>query len=215
LDSFDSPRPRLRGNHHLPPYSILCSSPRDLHPNGSFSRDSQSGVPKLFRFGLSGLWTLITPRPKLGSGRGLNQSCISPRELFNGVSHFTCTHRNWVDSRLLVVGSQTASLAPSPSFDHNLCCRCPNRLCEAILDIYTSRPFQWYKECPNARCFDPYNHAINFRESRRTPKSHFRKCEWRPHNFLKVGLRHKALYFEYKNFKSLKEADIQYATICC
>ncbi len=43
----DSPRPGLGGSHHLPPYSILCSSPLRLHPNGSFSRDSQVGVLKL------------------------------------------------------------------------------------------------------------------------------------------------------------------------
>jgi hypothetical protein len=97
-DSLDSPRPGLGGSHHLPPYSILCNSLRELHPNGFFSRDSQSIVPKLSRFGLPGLWTLITPRPKLKLGQGLNQSCNSPRELFNGVSHFTCTHRNRVDS---------------------------------------------------------------------------------------------------------------------
>jgi hypothetical protein len=181
LDSLDSPWPGLGGSHHLPPYSIFYSSPWDLHPNGSFSRDSQ--------FGLSGLWTLITPRPELGLGRGLNQSCSSPRELSNCVLHFTYTHRNRVDSQLLVVRSQTASLTPSPSFNHNLCCKCPNGSCEAILDIYTSRPFQRYQERPNARCFDPWNHALNFQESRRTPKSHFRECEWRPHNSFKVGLR--------------------------
>jgi len=145
LDSLDSPRPGLGRSHHLPPYSILCSSPPHLHPNGFFSRDSQSGVPKQSRFGLLGLWTLITPRPKLGSGRGLNQSCSSPRDLSNGVPHFTCTHRNRLDSRLLVVGNQTGSLTPGPSFDHNLCCICLNGSCEAILDIYTLRPFQWYK----------------------------------------------------------------------
>jgi len=98
LHSLDSPRPRFEGSHHFPPYSILCNSPPHLHPNGSFSWDSQSGVPKLFRFRLPGLWTLIAPRPKLGSGQSLNQSCSSPRELSNGVSHFTCTHRNRVDS---------------------------------------------------------------------------------------------------------------------
>jgi len=190
LDSLDSPRPGLGKSHHLPPYSILCSSPPHLHPNGSFSRDSQSGVPKLSWFGLPRLWMLITPRLKLGSERGLNQSCSSPRELSNGVSHFTCTHRNRVDSRLLVVGSQIANLTPGPSFDHNLCWRCPNGSCEAILDIYTSRPFQWYKERLNARCFDPWNRVLSFRESWRTLKSHFRECEWRPHTSLKVGLRH-------------------------
>jgi hypothetical protein len=110
LDSLDSPRPELEGSHHLPPYSILCSCPLHLHPNGSFSWDSQSGVPKLSQFRLSGLWTLITPCPKLGSGQGLNQSCSSSWELSKDVSHFTCTHRNRVNSRLLVVGSQTAKI---------------------------------------------------------------------------------------------------------
>jgi hypothetical protein len=50
LDSFDSPRPRLGGSHQLPPYSILYVTPPHLHPNGSFSWDSQSGVPKLSRW---------------------------------------------------------------------------------------------------------------------------------------------------------------------
>jgi len=40
----DSPRPGLRGSHHLPPYSILCNTLCRLHPNGSFSQDSQVGV---------------------------------------------------------------------------------------------------------------------------------------------------------------------------
>jgi len=114
------------------------------------------------------------------------------------VSHFTCTHRDQVDSQLLVVANQIANLTPGLSFDHNACykcpngsCyRCPNGSCKAILDIYTSKPFQRYKEHLNARCFDPCNHVLSFRKSRRTPKSHFRECEWRPHISLKVGLRH-------------------------
>jgi hypothetical protein len=40
LDSLDSTWPGLGGSHHLPPYSILCSSPPWLHPNGTFTRDS-------------------------------------------------------------------------------------------------------------------------------------------------------------------------------
>ncbi len=190
LDSLDSPRPELGESHHLPPYSILCSSPPHLYPNGSCSRDSQSGVPKLSRFGLSGLWVLITFRPKLGLGRGLNQSCSFLQELSNGVSHFICTHRNQLDSQLLVVGSQIVSLTPGPSFDHNLCYRCPNGSCEAILDIYTFRTFQLYIECLNARCFDPCSCTLSFQESRRTSNSHFQECEWRPHNSFKVGLWH-------------------------
>ncbi len=141
LDSLDSPRPGLEGSHHLPPYSIFYSSPPHLHPNGFFSQDSQNGVPKLSQFGLLGLWAFITSRPELRSGQGLNQSCSSPRDLSNGVLHFTCTHWNQVDSRILVVGNQIASLTPGLSFDHNLCYKCPNGSCEAILNIYTSRTF--------------------------------------------------------------------------
>ncbi len=61
LDSLDSPRPGLGGSHHLPPYSILCSSRWRLHSNGSFSRDSQGEVLKLSRVGVLGLWELISP----------------------------------------------------------------------------------------------------------------------------------------------------------
>jgi hypothetical protein len=133
------------GSHHLPPYSILCIIPRRLHTNGFLSRDSQSGVPKLSRFGLPGLWTVIASRPDLRSGRGLNQCCSSRREISNAVLHSPSARRERVDSQLIVVGSQTANLTPSPSFAHNLGCRCPNGSCEAILDIYTSRPFRRYK----------------------------------------------------------------------
>ncbi len=79
---------------------------------------------------------------------------------------------------IIVVRSQTASLIPGPSFAHNLCCKCPNGSCEAILDIYTSRPFQRYKIHLDARCFGPCNCILSFWESRRIPKSHFRECEW-------------------------------------
>ncbi len=109
LDSLDSPWFGLGGSHHLPPYSILCVTLSYLHPNGTFSWDSQSGVPKLSWFGLSGLWAFITSPPDLRLGWGLKQTCSFPWELSNGVSHSTCTHRGRVDSRLLMVGSQTAS----------------------------------------------------------------------------------------------------------
>ncbi len=134
--------PDSGGSHHLPPYSILCSSARRLHPNDFFSQDSQGGVPKLSQFGLSGLWASITSRPEFGSRQGLNQSCSSPRELSNAMSHTVLGRREEVESRLLVVGSQTANLTPGPSFAHNLGCRCANGQCEGILEIYTSRTFE-------------------------------------------------------------------------
>jgi hypothetical protein len=139
---------------------------------------------------ISGLWTAITPHSKLGSQRVLNQSCSSCQELFNALLH--SSRRRWeeVDSQLLVVGSQIASLTPGPSFAHNLGCRCPNGQCKAIFDIYASRPFQWHQEHSNARWFRPCCRALNIRESRRTPNPQLCKCWASPPHLAKVGLRH-------------------------
>jgi hypothetical protein len=197
LDSLDSPRPRLGGSHHLPPCSILCVTPREPHPNGTFSQDSQGGVPKLSRVELPGLWTLISLGFNLRLEWGLNQSCSSPRELSNAPSHSFCRRREEVDSRLLVVGNQTASLIPGPSFAHNLSYRCPNGSCEVILDIYTSRTFQRYKEHLKARCFTLCYWALKLRESWRTPSPHFRECESHPHTFPKVGLRQQCSFLTF------------------
>jgi hypothetical protein len=93
-------------------------------------------LSKLSRVGVPGLWTFIAPRPKLGLGRSLNQSCSS-----NAMSHSLRQRREEVDSQLLVVGSQTGNLTPGPSFAHNLGYKCPNGPCKAILGIYSSRPF--------------------------------------------------------------------------
>jgi hypothetical protein len=181
FNTLDSPRPGFGGSHHLPPYSILCSSPWELHPNGTFSQDSQEGVPKLSRAGLPGLWTHTTPGFNLRLEWGLNQSCSSPRELSNASSH--SIYRRWeeVDSRLLVVGSQTANLTPGPSFAHNLGWKCSNDQCEAILDIYTSRTFQWHQEHPNPRCFGLCCRNLNIRESRRTPNPQLWECDFHFH----------------------------------
>ncbi len=93
-------------------------------------------------FGFSRLWDIVASCPNLRSGQGLNQTCNLLRGLSNAVSHSLSARRERVNSRLLVVGSQTASLTPGLSFTHNLGCRCPNDQCEAISDMYTSRPFQ-------------------------------------------------------------------------
>jgi hypothetical protein len=132
---------RTWGKPHLPPCSILCASSWHLHLNGFLSQDSQRGIPKLPRFGLPQLCETITLCSDLQSGWGLKQSCSSLWGLSNGVSHSTYTHRDWVDSQLFVVGSQTTHLTPGLSFCHNLCYRCPNGSCKPILDIYTSIVF--------------------------------------------------------------------------
>jgi hypothetical protein len=107
--------------------------------------------------GLLELWTAITPDFRVRSRRGLNQSCSLRRDLSNAMSHSQIGCREEV------------SLTPSPSFAHNLGYRCPNDQCEAIFDIYSSRPFQWHQEHLNARRFGPCCWALNIRESRRTP----------------------------------------------
>jgi hypothetical protein len=165
LDSLDSPRPGFGGSHHLPPYSIICITPWEPHPNDTFSWDSQGGVLKLSRVELPGLWTLISPGSDLWLEWGINQSCSSPRELSNAPSHSFCKRREEVDSRLLVIRSQTASLTPGPSFAHNLGCRCPTSSCEAISNIYNSRPFQQYKDHLKLRCFALYCRTLKLRES--------------------------------------------------
>jgi hypothetical protein len=135
LDSQDSPRPRLGGSHHLPPYIILCASPWSPHPNGFLSWDSQMGVSKLPKLGLSRLWGPITLYENLWWKWGLKQSCSPRRELFNHMLHVTCTQGNRVDFWFLMVRSQIANLTPDLSFGHNLWFRCPNGSCELTLDI--------------------------------------------------------------------------------
>jgi hypothetical protein len=49
LDHKTHHGPDSRVCHHHTPYSILCDAPWGLHPNGTNSRDSRNGVPKLSR----------------------------------------------------------------------------------------------------------------------------------------------------------------------
>jgi len=113
------------------------------------------GVPKFPKLGLPQLWGPITLHANLLLRWGLKQSCSPCWDLFNGMLHTTYTQGNWVDSRLLMIGSQTTNLTPDFSFGHNLCIRCPNGSCEPILDIYVSIIFQWYKEILNPLVLTP------------------------------------------------------------
>jgi hypothetical protein len=103
---------RTWGSYHLPPYSILWTSPRGPHPNGF----SIPGVPKSRQPGLPGLWSPITLRADLGSKCGLKLSCSSRREISNGMWHVVCSQVNRVDSRLFLVGNQIGNSIPDPFF---------------------------------------------------------------------------------------------------
>jgi hypothetical protein len=148
--------------------------------------------PEIVLAGLPELWTAITPDCGVGSRRGLNQSCSPRRDLFNAMSHSRIRHQEEVDSRLLVVGSQIASLTPGPSFAHNFGCRCPNDQCEAILDIYVSIPFPMTPRTPQCEVFCPFLSSSKLRESLRTPNPHFSKCWASPPHLTKLGLRQAA-----------------------
>jgi hypothetical protein len=151
----------LRGTHAR--MSLFPGTPR------LESRNCLETIPG----GVPGLWELITPDWEVWSQQDLNQTCSPRRDLSNDLSHSQFEGLEEVDSRLLVVGSQIASLTPGPSFAHNLGCRCPNGQCEAIVDIYASRPFQWHQEHLNPRCFGPCCRTLNIRKSRRTSNLHF------------------------------------------
>ncbi len=117
------------------------------------------------------LWGPITFSVDLRLRWILKQSCSPRQELSNDMLHATWTQGSRVDSRLLVVASQTANLTPGLSFGHNLCFRCSNGSCESILDIYVWITFQWYKEVLKPLSFGLWNRALKIRESTRTPNS--------------------------------------------
>ncbi len=176
------------------PHIVFSAAPREgyiqmaLFP-GTPKLESRN-CPETVPGGVPGLWEFITPDFEVWSRRGLNQTCSPRRDLSNDVLHSQFGGRKEVNSRLLVVGSQTANLSPDPSFAHNLGYKCPNDQCEAIFYIYASRPFQWHQDHFNARCFGPFCWTLNIRESWRTPNLQLWKCWASPSHLAKVGLRH-------------------------
>jgi hypothetical protein len=125
--------------------------------------------------------------------RAHNFFCKPPIDMKSEAKwHATYTQGNRVDSRLLMVENQIANLTPGPSFDHNLCFKCPNGLCKPISDIYIPRAFQWYKERFNPMSFDPYNYFLKIQESTgtSTPKVGVPLGVWRfipSHSFALPG----------------------------
>jgi hypothetical protein len=169
MDLKDSPWPKLRGNHHFPPYNILCAWPWDQHPKVILSQDSKVGVPKFPKLGLSQFWGPIILCVDLWLRWGLKQNYSPHQEISNDMLHTTFTQGNRSDSRLLVVRSQIINLTPGLSFGHNLCFKFPNGSHEPIIDIYVPRAFQWYKKILNPMGFDSYNYFLKIWESIRTP----------------------------------------------
>jgi hypothetical protein len=114
------------------------------------------GVPKFPKLGLLQFWRLITFHENLWLGWGLKKNYSPSWELLNDMWHATCTQVHHGDSQ--------------PFFDHNLCFKYSNGMCEPISDIYVSRAFQWYKEFFDPMNFDPCNSFLKIWESIDSPK---------------------------------------------
>ncbi len=112
--------------HHSPPYSILCASPRGLHPNVIFSQDSQVGVPKLGlllsqNFGRS---YISSNQVYFESARAISYS--SWKYLSNDVYHAPIGLHLTPDFKGFIIKSQVFYLTHAPSFDCNSCKSCLN-----------------------------------------------------------------------------------------
>jgi hypothetical protein len=138
-------------------------------PKWHFVSGLPSGNPKIPKVGTPATLRPIKLSANLQLRCNLKQSCIPSWDLFNGMSHATCTQGNQGDSWLLMVRSQIANLTFDPSFGHNLCLKCPNGSCKSTFDIYVPRNFQWYKEIFNQMGFDPCNCSLKIQESIETP----------------------------------------------
>ncbi len=135
-DTQDSPRPGVGEATTFPLIVYSAALHGGYIQMAIFPRTPKwesRNCPEIVPVGVPELWELISPDCRVRSQRGLKQSCNPRRDLSNAVLHSQIGCRKEVDSRLLVVRSQTASLTPDPSFSHNLCLRRPNEQCEPIL----------------------------------------------------------------------------------
>jgi hypothetical protein len=126
MDSLDSPRPGLGGAttfHH-----IVYSTP--LH-GGHIQMAFCPRTPATLRAHNFFCKPLIAMRSK---------AKLEPSS--RAFQRYVARRLNASKSgRFPTFSGRESSLTPDPSFAHNLCCGCPNGSCEAIFDIYTSRPF--------------------------------------------------------------------------
>jgi hypothetical protein len=122
-DTQDSPRPGLGGSHHLPPYSILCDSPRDPHPNGFSLPGLPRGTPEIPPCGTPG--TLkphnFASRPQI-EVRSKAKLYLSSRAFQRYVAR--CLQPS-ISGQFLTFNGRESKLADSrefdsgPSFGHN------------------------------------------------------------------------------------------------
>jgi hypothetical protein len=101
-------------------------------------------TPKIGTLVIPKLWMLISSSNQnyLEHMRALSYN--PKKDISKGVSHVTIRDHLTPTLRGFVIGSQISNMIPAPSFDHNSCILGLNEQFDGILNIYTSRPFQWY-----------------------------------------------------------------------
>jgi hypothetical protein len=156
---------------------------------GTPEMESRS-CPEIVPGGVPGLWELITPDCEIGSRRGLNRSCSPRRDLSNDVSHSQFGLREEVDSRLLVVGSQIASLTPGLSLPITwaIDVQMPNAMAFSISTLqHLSNDT---KNAPMQGVLSPAVELWTFGSPGGLPIPNFSKCWASPPHLAKLGLRH-------------------------
>jgi hypothetical protein len=153
------------GRHHSPPYSIFNDYPWGLHPNGTFSWDSQMKVPNLGLLLSQKLRRSYLLQIKPFWNMQGDYLIFPKKDLSNSVLHSQIKDYLTPTLRGFVVRSQIPNLTPIPSFDHNSCTSGFNEQCENTLNIYTSIHFQWYLGGPIWCLFSLPTKALNIRNS--------------------------------------------------
>jgi hypothetical protein len=132
-NSQNSPQFGLGGNHHLPPYSIICDWPQGLHPNVIFPRTPKLGILKFPKLWFPPFSMLISFCANLQLKWGLKQSYNLHQKISKNMRNTSCTHV--IQGNSWVVGSQIDILTPGTFFGHNLCYQYSNGSCKPILDV--------------------------------------------------------------------------------
>ncbi len=145
--------------------------------------------PEIVSVGVPGLWEVISSRPDLRSRRGLKQSCNPRRDLFNAMSHAQIGRWEEVDSRLLVVGSQTGSWLPALLLPITWVADVRIANARAFSISTFQNLFNDTKNTPMQGVLPLAVELWTFGSPGRLPTSNFSKCWASPPHLTKVGLR--------------------------
>ncbi len=122
--------------HHSFPYSIFCNFPQELHPNGTFSQDSQMGVPKL---GLLLFWNFgcsYFSQNKLVWNKQ-RQYLITLKNIFSTMYYKLQSKIIWPLIQGIYGWESNSQFDSKYFFNHDSCISSLNEQCEGTVSIYT------------------------------------------------------------------------------